>query len=793
MAVHPGARPPRIFPIILFLIAAPMILGGLQLVLLGGSFYYLPAGLALVASGMRLRQGDPIGSMVYGGLLVATVAWALMESGSDLWALLPRIVPFSVIGLWFLSPWLRRSLYNGTPPPLFRSTVSRGVVAAAALVAVVVISMGTGIEVNPLTERSGVNTVNARADWPSYGNDLGGSRYSPLDQINRDNVRDLEVAWTYRTGVGGAFKATPLQVGDLLYVCAGGNVIIALDADSGELAWQFDPLIAGDHLQQARYFTTGCRGVAYYQAPPDYSGECRERIMTATADARLIAVDALSGERCAGFGELGEVNLTVNMGNDPLIFNFQTSPPAIVRGKAVVGGWVRDNYSVGEPSGVVRAFDAVSGEFAWAWDMGRPGIHTQPLRGEVYTRGTPNVWSVMSVDEELGLVYAPTGNETPDYFGGYRMEASEQFASSVVAIDGETGAPRWSFQTVHHDLWDWDVPAQPVLVDLPDDDGNKVRAVLVPTKRSEVFVLNRETGEPLFDIRELPVPQTGGVPEDYVAPTQPFALDLPHFRDDMTEANMWGITPLDQLWCRIEFRKMRYEGQFTVPGTDTIFQFPGNAGGMNWGSVSVDQVNNIMVVNPMIVGNQLTLTPRSELPEGVEGNQRGTPYSHTTVRFVSPLNIPCNQPPYGVLAAIDLETRTLLWEKPIGSARETGPSIDFGGASGPIGIKSRLPFTVGTPQIGGTVTTAGGLIFSASAFDDTIRATDILSGEELWSRPIPFTAHSTPMSYQSPGGEQTVVVTVPVFNSTLGVGFRSLPPDQEDPAGGYIIAYRLPD
>jgi quinate dehydrogenase (quinone) len=333
------------------------------------------------------------------------------------------------------------------------------------------------------------------------------------------------------------------------------------------------------------------------------------------------------------FGEQGEIDLKRNMGNDPLIFNFQTSPPGIVRGNAVIGGWVRDNVTVGEPSGVVRAFDAISGDFAWAWDMGRPGINTEPLRGEVYTRATPNVWSLFSVDEELGLIYAPMGNETPDYFGGDRMEASEKFASAVVAIDGENGSVRWSFQTAHHDLWDWDIASQPVLIDLPGDNGGKVPAVLVPTKRSEVFVLNRVTGEPIFDIQELPVPQEGGVPGDYVAATQPFTMDLPNFRPDLTEAKMWGITPLDQLWCRIEFRKMRYEGHFTVPGVGTILQFPGNAGGHNWGSVSVDQVNNIMVVNPLVMSNQLTLIPRDELPEGVSGTQLGTPYAHTTVRF----------------------------------------------------------------------------------------------------------------------------------------------------------------
>ena len=437
---------PRIFPTFLTLLAIPLVLGGLQLVFLGGSFYYLAAGLALGASAWRIWNSDPQGSVIFGVLLLATIVWSFYESGTNLWALAPRILPFAIIGLWFLTPWFRNPLYKGSPPPLLASPIARIILPIGFVIAVSVFIDGTGYEVKPMPPRSGINTVNTGSDWPSYGNSLKGSRYSPLDQISTQNVGDLELAWTYRTGAGGAFKATPLQVGKLLYMCTGGNRIVALDAETGELAWQFDPLIDPAHLSQARYFTTGCRGVSYYKAPQEYNGECEERILTNTTDARLIAVDALSGERCSSFADQGEVNLTIGMGNDPRIANFQTSPPGIVRGNAVVGGWVIDNRSVGPPSGVVRAFNAITGEFAWAWDMGRPGITTEPLRGEVYTRGTPNVWSLFSVDEELGLIYAPTGNETPDYFGGYRLESSDQYASSIVAIEGDTGNVRWSYQ-----------------------------------------------------------------------------------------------------------------------------------------------------------------------------------------------------------------------------------------------------------------------------------------------------------------------------------------------------------
>ena len=778
----------NIFAIALFFIAAPLVLGGLQLLVLGGSVYYIFAGLAVGCSAYFLWNKRHLAPLIYGVFFLLTVVWAFIESGTNLWALAPRILFFAGIGLIFLTPWVRKPLYEGFPPPLFSSTISRIIPILTVVITIFVFIEGTGYEVKEMSPRSQINTVNTQTDWPSYGNTVKGTRYSPLDQINVTNASDLELAWTYRTGAGGAFKATPLMVGNLLYVCTGGNRVVAVDAENGALVWQFDPLIDPEHLAQARYFTTGCRGVSYYAAPEGYEGECPERILTNTTDARLIAIDAVSGERCSFFGDQGEVNLTIGMGNDPRIANFQTSPPGIVSGNVVVGGWVIDNRSVGPPSGVVRAFNAITGEFAWAWDMGRPGNTSEPLRGEVYTRGTPNVWSLFSVDEELGLIYAPTGNETPDYFGGYRMDVSDEYASSIVAIEGATGNVRWSYQTVHHDIWDYDVPSQPTLIDLPNEHGEKVKAVLQPTKRGEVFVLNRETGEPLFDIQELPVPQTGGVPEDYVASTQPFTMDLPVWRMQLDETKMWGLTPLDQLWCRIEYRKMRYEGHFTVPGIGTILQNPGATGGFNWGSVSVDEANNLMVVNPLYMANQLTLIPRDQLPEGVVGSQLGTPYSHNTQRFMSPLHVPCMQPPYGTLGVVDLETKELLWQKPIGTAKHTGPTF-----FGTLNLPTRLPLTVGTPQTGGTVTTAGGIIFSAGAFDNTVRATNLMNGEELWNHSIPFTAQGTPMTYLSPQGNQTLIVVVPVFNSTRGSGYEPLPAEEEDPLGGYILAFRLPE
>lgn len=773
----------RLFAALLAVLAVVFILGGIRLISLGGSFYYLLAGAALLASAALLWRRRPVGSWLYGATLVATLLWGFYEVGIDLWALMPRVLTLAVLGLFLLTPWVRRPLHAGSPPPLVRSARGWSAIAVSAAAAVALVVIDSRIEVASFSAPAAVQTpVNSRGDWLDYGNSRAGTRYSPLNQITAENIDNLEVAWIHRTKVGGVAKGTPIQVNDMLYVCGAGNVIMALDAEDGQERWRYDPKVNPQQLRTARYFTTTCRGVSYYEAPADYQGECPRRILTATTDARLLAVDAQTGKVCRDFGDDGQVDLTHRMGTNPPIYYFVTSPPAIVQGNAVVGGWVLDNREVNEPSGVVRAFDALTGRFAWAWDMGRPGLNTEPPEGETYTRATPNVWSIFSVDEERGWIYAPTGNETPDYFGGHRQEVSEEFASSVVALDGADGSVQWSFQTVHHDIWDYDVPSQPVLIDLPNEDGSLTPALLQPTKRGEVFMLNRVTGEPIAKVEERAVPQ-GAVPEDWTAPTQPFSVGMPHFRDDLREADMWGISPFDQLWCRIEYRKMRYEGHFTPPSTQLTLQFPGNAGGFNWGSVAVDEANHLMIASPMIMANQLRLIPRAEMEAGAQGSpQYGTPYGSSTKMFLSPLEVPCLKPPYGVLAVVDLKTRELVWKRPIGFANE----------SGPLGMKSGLPFTVGTPLSAGSIVTKGGLIFIGGTMDRTLHAVDVKTGKEVWDYRLPTTAQATPMSYVAPeSGQQTIVITAPVWGRSAAGGARTLMPEEEDKEGGYVIAFRL--
>lgn len=783
------SRPPRIFAALLVLIGLTLVTGGLRLASLGGSLYYAISGAALIASAVLLWRGQRWGAWLYGLLTFATVIWALIEVGFDGWALAPRVLPFLVLGSLLLRPRVRRALFGDPPPPLFSSWITW-----ATLASLLAICVGVTLrEPYPtLPFPTGIDSSTVASDWQHWGGSAAGRRYAALDQINAANVSKLQVAWTFRTGVGGAFKATPLQIGDTLYVCLAGNRIAALDSATGTERWRFDPQVKDSKIG----FTTTCRGLAYFKAP-DAQAECAERLLTATTDARLIAVDVRSGRRCSGFGTNGEVDLLRGMGKVTPGFYYVTSPPTMASGVAVLGGWVADNVEVQEPSGVIRGFDPIGGRMLWAWDLGRSEPIAELAPDETFTRGTPNAWSVFSADDELGLVYIPTGNATPDYYGGHRSPASEKFASSIVALDARTGALRWSFQTTHHDIWDYDVPSQPVLADfVPAGQSEKVRALVAPTKRGELFLLDRTNGQPLAEVEERPVPQTD-VPHEWTTPTQPFSVGMPAFnREPLTEADMWGVTPIDQMLCRIAFRKLRYEGVLTPPSIRGTLQYPGFAGGMNWGSVAIDEGSNVMVVNALQMGNRLQLYPRSQVTPQTRlgyggGLQLGTPYAAFTEPFLSPLFVPCQQPPYGEIAAVDLQTRTLLWRRPLGTANELGP----------LGLKIRLPIPMGVPYAAGTIVTRGGLIFMGGTMDRRFRALDLRSGEILWSDVLPNNAQATPMTYLSPRtGKQYVVLAVPAIDRPED-SHRAEPEAQQGantavPAnsqGGWLIAYALPE
>jgi len=820
---------------------------GGELVSLGGSIYYLAMGLGLIAVGALLVLRNPWGPRLFAAMLAVTVVWSIFEAGIDFLALLPRLAAWIVVGLWFLMPWHKAAMR--TSPDATPQSGGRWVGFAALAAALLLVLAGVqGYSVVPGTDNKVAGP--GIADWRNYGGVPGGQRFAQLDQINLDNVKDLKQAWVYRTRVPYDYKNTPLMVNDLVYTCTAANTLIAVDADTGEERWRYDTKTkpgGGNSLESASTFARTCRGLGYHEAPADYAGECPKRILTGTTDARLIAVDAMTGQLCRSFGFDGEINLRSGMGPHAPPLYFVTSTPTVARDNVVVGGWVADTQALGMPSGVVRAYNAMTGQFAWAWDMGNPGYNGLPEEGGEFTRGTPNVWSNMSYDPELNLIYAPTGNSSPDYFDGdLREEWAEKYASSTVAIDAATGQARWVYQTVHRDIWDWDVPSQPVLVDIrKNGEGELIPAVAQPTKRGEIFLLDRRTGAPIYDIPELPVPQNPEVGE-VTAPTQPFS-PLPHFREDRVEKDMWGLTPLDQLWCRVEFKKMRYDGHFTPPmrggggvgetvGTwGGTFQYPGNAGGFNWGSVSVDADNGLLVAAPMLMGNRIVLRSledrakqaaerraRAEAaaarsgapaagPGGPGGGGPGGPgglgvpadpkfapdrvtYTAGTAPFMSdwklPLpflnigtDVPCYEPPYGQIAVIDLNTNKLLWKHAIGSMND----------SGPFGVSSGMPFKVGTPVQGASVTTRGGLIFHGGAMDKTFRAYGLRDGKVKWEAPLPGSAHASPMSYMTSKGKQYVIITVP--NPSWRYP-RPAPGDADGPSddqGGYLIAYALPD
>lgn len=759
--------------LILLLTGAAMLYGGICLIKLDGSWYYAIAGIVLLITASLLLLARRSGFVLYAGFCVATLAWALYECGWDPIALLPRLLFFLVLLIvmlltwrWFARPFTRhRESARGNMPALLLGSALTLLLFSLLIVGLQPdhgIDLTTALGEYPAEDMPVNSASNAPGDWTNYGRTPGGQRYSPLDQITPANVADLTLAWTFHSGATGLpqgnkaselmFEATPLKVRDKLVFCTPHDEVIAVSPETGKSIWRFNP-----HANLSAAPFLACRGVSYDETP-GASGVCAHRIITATLDARMYALDADTGQRCPAFGQNGEIDLAAGMGLVKPGFYYVTSPPSIVHGKAVIGGWVFDNVERGEPSGVVRAFDTRTGELAWAFDMGRTDRTTLPPAGEFYTRGTPNVWAPISNDPALGLVYLPTGNETPDFFGGGRQAVSEKYASSLIAVDADSGKIRWHFQTTHHDIWDYDIPSQPTTVDLSGAQGvAPVLALLVPTKRGELFMLDRRTGAPLTHIEERAVPQ-GAVPGEHLSATQPFQTDMPTFAPAaLHESDMWGATPLDQLYCRIRFKALRYEGAFTPPSVQGSLAYPGSAGVFEWGGVSIDPLRHIVVANNNYMAIINKLTPRDEVSaNGKQGNkggdfggpQLGTPYAISATPFVSPLAIPCNQPPWGMLSALDLKTRKLLWRHPLGSAYDNGP----------FGISSHVPLQVGVPNMGGSVVTRSGLIFIAATADRTLRAFDLRTGRELWHAILPFGGIATPSVYEGKDKRQYVVI-----------------------------------
>ena len=768
--------------LLFLIIAAALGAGGVWLAVLGGSWYYVIAALAFLVTSILLFRRRSAALPVYALLVIGTLGWAIWEIRFDWWQLAPRGGVIILLGLWLLTPWVRGRLTRAD-----NGSASLG---AAPLWLAVLVALGVAgysmtrdpLDLPGQLSREAVTATPdiggvPNDDWHFYGRSLYGQRYSPLKQITPDNVAKLQVAWTYQTGdvrrstdiPETTYQVTPLKVRDTLYICTPHNFVIALDAASGKEKWRFDPQVKDNDDRQHQT----CRGVSYYADATVAAGQpCAERVYMPTADARLIALDAANGQVCPAFGDKGTIHLETGMPYNPAGYYYSTSPPVIAAGKIIVGGAVNDNYSIHEQSGVIRAFDINTGALVWNWDSGNPDVPTPLPEGQKYTANSPNSWSISSADEKLGLLYVPLGNQTPDQLGAGRSANVEKFSSSIVALDLNTGQMRWVRQTVHHDLWDMDVPSQPSLVDINTASG-AVPALVGPTKQGDIYVLDRRSGEPIIPVEEVPAPG-GAIEGDHTAPTQPVS-GLTFIPRPLQGKDMWGVTLFDQLACRIQFLKLRYEGRYTPPSLQGSLIYPGNFGVFNWGGVAVDPERQVMFGMPTYLAFTSRLVPRADVPApgaGTKGSEQGlnrnegAPYAVVMGPFVSPLGLPCQTPPWGYVAGADLRTGKIAWKHRNGTVYDSSPLP--------------LPLKVGVPGLGGPIITAGGVAVLGATVDNYLRAYDVTTGKQLWEGRLPAGGQSTPMSYALPDGRQFVVI--------VAGGHGSI----NTKAGDYVIAYTLP-
>nr|WP_314141866.1 glucose/quinate/shikimate family membrane-bound PQQ-dependent dehydrogenase [Buttiauxella noackiae] len=764
-----------------------LFIGGIWLVAIGGSWYYPIAGVVMLITAWLLWQRKALALWLYAALLLCTVAWGVWEVGFDFWALTPRLDVLFFFGVWLLLPFVYRHLIlpsAGAAPAL-------GAVLAITVVALAWAVFNDPQEINGTLSAdaqtpAAVSSTIPDADWPAYGRNQEGQRYSPLKQINDKNVGQLKEAWSFQTGDvkrptdPGEItnEVTPIKIRDTLYLCTAHQQLFALDATTGKQKWKFDPRM--DTNPSFQHVT--CRGVSYHEATadnaaPDVVSDCPRRIILPVNDGRLFAINADNGKLCESFANKGILNLQTNMPVTTPGMYEPTSPPIITDKVIVIAGAVTDNYSTREPSGVIRGFDVNSGKLLWAFDPGAKDPNTIPGDEHHYTINSPNSWAPAAYDAKLDLVYLPMGVTTPDIWGGNRTPEQERYASSIVALNATTGKLAWSYQTVHHDLWDMDMPSQPTLADITVK-GETVPVIYAPAKTGNIFVLDRRDGKLVVPAPEKPVPQ-GAAKGDYVTPTQPFSDLSFRPKKDLSGSDMWGATLYDQMVCRIIFHKLRYEGIFTPPSEQGTLVFPGNLGMFEWGGISVDPNRQVAIANPMALPFVSKLMPRGpgnpmEPPKDAKGSgtetgiqpQYGVPYGVTLNPFLSPFGLPCKQPAWGYISAVDLKTNEVVWKKRIGTVRDSSPLP--------------LPFKMGMPMLGGPISTAGNVLFIGATADNYLRAYNMSNGEKLWEARLPAGGQATPMTYEA-NGKQYVVISAGGHGS---FGTKM---------GDYIVAYALPD
>lgn len=623
------------------------------------------------------------------------------------------------------------------------------------------------------TKHAGVVTLPGDG-WQQYGNDPGGHRYSSAKQISAANVSQLDIAWEYSTGdlqtkpdaiSQSIAEGTPILVDDALVFCTPFNDVIALDPASGKQRWRYN---ANIDLQQQPANQFVCRGVSHWRDSNPVA-DCASRILMGTNDGRLVAIDATTGNACQGFGHQGQVKLDVGM---ELVWpgEFQvTSPPVVIGNVVVVGSAISDNVRVAAPYGTVRAFDVRTGQARWDFDPIPRTVGDPNWQGvQPPIEGHANAWAPMSADIERGLVFVPTSSPSPDFFGGLRP-GDNRHANSVVALDAATGDVVWAYQIVHHDVWDYDLPAQPGLYSIWRD-GETHDVVAQVTKTGHLFVLDRDTGKPFLPVEEVAVPASD-VEGEVLSPTQPLPTATPAIVPNTIDpAGAFGLTWFDKRACSKLISSLRAEGLFTPPSRQGTLFHPFTGGGANWGGAAYDPTRNLLVINMSSLAHVVQLIPNEDYEGAREvfHNQdvepmRGAPFADRRSVLLSPLELPCNPPPWGVIAAIDLADGHIVWRRTLGTIE------DMAG----VGLE------VGTPTFGGPIVTSGDIIFIASTVDYYLRALSTETGEELWRGRLETTGTATPMTYMWQGRQYVVI---------YAGGSSRLPVPMSDK----IIAFALP-
>lgn len=784
----------KITSMVIAIFGVAMLYMGGKLLLAGGSPFYAIMALGLLITAWTLFLNKRIALTLYAVLMWIVLFWIIYEVGFDKWQWIPRGDLIGVIGVWLALPWVVAPLYKNGNQRRFHPFLGTTVLVMIAIVIGLMFYDPYPQVGNITTQRASSDSAVAGNDWTAYGGTTNGLRFSSLKQITKENAGNLELAWTYHTGdlrnsskdAGEyTFEATPLKVNNSLYFCTPHNEVHALNPETGALKWKYQPEKNRSYLQQHQT----CRGVSYYDASTQPATEasvpaaCRRRIFNATTDAKLVALDADTGKLCADFGNNGIIDLRSNMGQVRPHALMQTAAPLVAGNLVIVGGSVMDNgFNAGNPSGVIRAYDVISGRLIWNFDPANPE-ETQPVAaGKNYPQDTPVAWGTLSADLKNGLVYVPFGNASPDELGIERVPDSnvEKFRDTLVALDLRTGTFKWRFQSSKNDLWDRDNPSQPSLLDI-DYQGTRAPVVILPTKTGNLFVLNRLTGQPVYPINQVDVSTTGGVKGEKFSPTQPVSR-LNFIPAPLNEKAMWGLTPFDQMACRTQFKSMRYDGNPWTPSTESgSIIFPGNIGVFNWGSVAIDPERQILVASPVRLAYKYKLIKRT--PQNADQRlftKDGTPYWNENFngdyaiqiqQFASDLGIPCIAPPWGRMVGVDLKTGKTEWLRRVGTTKNLKTSF----------MPGRFPigFPMGMVAHGGPLVTAGDVVFHGATADNFFRAYDINSGEMLWQTELPAGGQATPATYMGNDNKQYVVI------SAGGHGSMGTTP------GDAVMAFRL--